>query len=217
MRTFQLLTVGLCLLLSLCASPSTAAAQQSPFAAKAPTGWTVVERSTIDQQMQQKKSLIDFVGGNYPYPGPKAANFTQQELAVAITVRSTDAEGGSLDDYVADYLETAGGPPGPSFKPYRIAFFRGGGKTYYSVDRLVKPIQSRSNVVVGGEKGVAFVFAATVHSNLPDDFTEHDGKIKQVIVKHGSDIFVFTLSSFGVVFARDEAVFDTFLQSVRWR
>jgi hypothetical protein len=213
---FQFFGAALSLLLALWA-PLSASAQQGPFAAKAPAGWTVVERYTTNQYMQHKKSLIDFVGDNYPYPVPKAANFTRQELAVAITVRSTDAEGGSLDDYVADYLETAGGPPGPSFKPYRIAYFLSGWQTYYAADRLVRPIQSRSNVLVGGERGVAFVFSVTVSSNLSGDFTEHDGKIKQVLVKRGADIFVFTLSSFGVVFARDEAVFDAFLQSIRWR
>ena len=109
MRIFQVLGAGLSMLLSLCALPSTAVAQQSSFAARAPTGWTVVERYTSDQRMQQKNSLIDFVGDNYPYPGPKAANFTQQELAVSITVRSTDAEGGSLDALDPSLDEQGGG------------------------------------------------------------------------------------------------------------
>jgi len=65
-----------------------------------------------------------------------------------------------LDDYVGDYLDIAGGPPGRSFKPYSYAFFSSRAKRYYSVDRLVKPIERRSDVLVGGEKGVAFTFAA---------------------------------------------------------
>lgn len=217
---------------SMCVLAQTAKEYQAPknlFSARVPVGWTVVERYANDDRMQQKQSLVDFVGVNYPGSGTEG-----HAVAVAITVRSTDAEGDSLSDYVADYLDIAGGPPGPSFKPYNWAFFRSGAKRYYSVDRLIKPVDRRSEVVVGGEKGIAFAFGASVDTTSLDNQAGPDedlvytmttsgrnawrpnAKLQQVIVKHGSEIVVFTLNSFDAVFDRDQSIFDSFLASVRW-
>src|SRR5579872_1333863 len=264
MKIFQACSSAALLLCALLASSSLSAqeyrARGNIFSAQVPANWEVVERFVEDDRMQQKDLLVDFVSGDRLHPGQRASGHVPEPFAVAITVRLTDAEGDSLEAYLDDYLDTAGGPPGPSFKPYSYVFFASGAKRYYSVDRLVKPIRHKSDMVVDTEKGVAFTFAAnvdtfsldrqdedlvdTLAANVEmfshverfsfhrqtgpdeDDLVhtltswgkniEPNATIKQVVVKHGPDIVVFTLNSFDAVFAHNESIFDGFLRSVRW-
>lgn len=167
------------------------------FSAKLPSYWTTVERYQLDANTRQKR-LVDIIG------------FVHGNLDVTISVRSVPSEGDSTHEFLPDYLESGSG------KPYNQTLFRYGRQVYYSVDRPTGQVLGKTELDVDGEKAFAIIFMPALARPLDiPPFTDRV-KVKEVLVRRGSEIFFFTLNGVEDEFVRDERLLDEFVRSVRW-
>ena len=167
------------------------------LALRAPLFWSIVERNRKDPSTKETR-LFDIVG------------FVHGNLDVAISVRTIPSEGDSVEEFLADYIESGKG------KPYRQSFFNHRDQVYFSVDRPVGPLEAKSPLTVDGEKAVAITFSPALAPPLDlPPFTSRV-KVKEVIAKRGSNLVIFTLSGVQDEFSRDEKIFDDVVKSVHW-
>lgn len=167
------------------------------FSAKVPPHWSIVERNRADAQTREKR-LVDLIG------------FVHGNLNVTISIRTVPSEGDSIDEYLPEYLSSGAG------KPYRQTLSRYKRQVYYSVDRPVGAVSGKTQLTVDGEKAFSIIFKPVLATPLDMPPFTSRLKVKEVIVRRGTDFFFFTLNGAESEFARDERLFDELVRSVRW-
>jgi hypothetical protein len=160
-----------------------------------PPGWSVVEQYRQDPVLKQFRAvdMIGYVNGN---------------LDVALTVRTEPSEGDALEEFAADYAGDN--------KTVAVRFYRYNGQVYYAMNRPPK-VEAKSMRTVAGERALGLVYTADLMPlglNIPA--IDGHAKVKELVIKRGKDMILFSMQSTHSQFDRDERIFEQFAATISW-